>query len=91
MEYPDRIPWERVYYSDIEIPCSPKSIKCTMCATAFLDERKYISLHIAHLNEVHNITELTHHSKREYFLKKFIINEENFEAKCRTCKKKNCI
>jgi len=82
-EFPDRIPWERQYYCDITIPRCPKSIKCKTCGTAFLDEKKYIPFHIKHLKERHNTTELTHHPKNEFLKEYFIINEENFTAKCR--------
>jgi len=40
-----------------------------------------------HLYTLHKITELTYHPEREFLLQKFIINEENAEALCRTCKR----
>jgi len=40
-----------------------------------------------HLYTSHSITELTDHPKREYYRKKFIVNEENSEASCCTHKR----
>jgi len=45
-EFPDRIPWEKQYYSDIIIPAF-KSVKCKMCKTTFLDERITIQVYTA--------------------------------------------
>jgi len=86
-EFPDRFPWERKYYRNIIIPRGSNFIKCDMCVQAFPDVKTEIHNHIEHLNQVHRKTELTDHPDREYFREMFIINEENFEAICRTCQR----
>jgi len=88
-EYLDRIPWERQYYIDIIIPHSQvRNIKCVMCGESFLAEDTQIPSHISHLNEVHRITELTHHAEREFFIENFIIDTVKSTAVCRICHKR---
>jgi len=86
-EFPNRIPWEEQYYSDNTILGSPKSIKCKMCETTFLDEKITIPYRIKHLNEKHYITELTDHPERGFLQHKFVINTAESTAKCFTCKR----
>jgi len=85
MKYPDHIPWERQYYEPLEIPHCSKCIKCKLCATPFLDERKYIPIHINHLKEKHKITELSNYPYSNYLQRKFFINEESYTAICFLC------
>jgi len=40
-----------------------------------------------HLYTLHKITKLTYHPEHEFLLQKFIINEENAEVQCLTCKR----
>jgi len=69
----------------MEVLPLPNAIECNICNAVFSKKTKYLRYFKMHLYEAHKITELTNHPKREYFRKKFIINEENSEAKCRTC------
>jgi len=83
----DDILSEKNYCNNITILRDHNLIQCNICKAVFSKEGKYIQYLIIHLYTSHRITELTNHPQREYFRKKFIINEENSEAKCRTCQK----
>jgi len=83
----DDILSEKNYCNDRTIRPPHNVIQCIICQAVFPKEGEYKQDFIKHLYTSHKITELTDHPKREYYRKKFIINEENSEAKCRTCQK----
>jgi len=86
-EFQDRIPWEKKYYCDIQIPQILNSIKCQICEEVFSSEEKYIRYFTMHLYTSHKITELNEHPEREFLLEKFIIYEETARAICQICDK----
>jgi len=81
--YPDRIQWEIKYYRNLTFPRNSNLIQCNKCEAT---ESIILPDFIDHLREIHKITEITHHPDHNFLLRNFEICDEEFTAKCITCK-----